>query len=349
MNQYLDAARRHLDQAASAYLEERDGRQHYFGNNILDSESGDCDNIKLEGGSGPFPYHRGLHLIAKLHLHVFADESGIHDTATWCLVTGFIGAPGHWEALEREWQKVLDEYEVGDFHSTEFFGRKSGDRIGRYQGWPDEKASGYLDALLSNIQGHELYPIGGAVNVADFNNLTYGERRLLTGGNIGENGYGKLKWLSNGAPSKPYFAAFQMLLLEAVQNTEDGAKVNFVFDQQNVLEGGGVVTFKEMQTMIAPVDPLYEKLGLISYGSRKDHIGLQAADLHTYGWHSHLTRGTKMTPELAHVMQQLTKRRNYMKTLGAEGLEQILPIMPPKDRDFVRSTRPPVKNKKGKS
>jgi hypothetical protein len=305
----------------------------------------------LRGGCGEFPHHRGRNLIAKLSiLNVYADESGIQGDADWCLVTGFIGTPRHWESFDRQWQFALDKFEVPEFHAKDFFARKSKakSRTNYYAGWTQVRAFDFIDALARAVRfDKRLYPIGGSVHVPSFNSLPYGLRRALTGGIVEKNSKGVRRWRTTGAPSKPYFMAFHWLLVEAMRRVQDDSVIDFVFDEQRQFESRGILTFQEIKELIAPVDPRNDRLGAVSYASRKRHVGLQAADLHTHIWYSYLTQGDSISLDRQYAMDKLIKDGAMMKTLDERSIDFLVDAIPETEREFMAASKPPAKNKKG--
>lgn len=141
------------------------------------------------------------------------------------------------------------------------------------------------------------------------------------------------------------FAAFHLVLHEAIQKTKDGAKVNFIFDRQNVFQQRAIITFNEIEKQIAPKYHNWQKLGSISYDSRADHMGLQAADLHTHAWYSFLTRGLKMTRERVLAINALTKKRDYLERIDGRYADMVCEDLSPFERELMLNTRQPGRRK----
>jgi hypothetical protein len=128
-----------------------------------------------------------------------ADESGIHDDASVCILAGYMASIGQWVAFDERWKRVLRKYDVLDFHSKEFFPVDSrGKRVGRYRKpdgskasfgeWAEDLASAFIAELLGAISNTSIHPIGAMVDVPAFRGLTYGERKFLTGGIFSDGG-----------------------------------------------------------------------------------------------------------------------------------------------------------------
>lgn len=284
-----------------------------------------------------------------MDLFVAADESGVHENPQYCLVAGYIGSPQHWRRFERNWEGVLGQYSVPDFHAKRFFARdQRGGRLDSYADWSDDKALSFLDELLSCVDQRRLFPIGGAVHVPSFDALTYGERRFLTGGNFTSDS----QWLTSGAPSKPYYVALEHLIVEAINQARKDTLIHFLFDRQEVLGARAVQTYNEIVGRAAPTrrgsyystePPLIgaERLGRIAFGERKKEPSLQVADLFTHLWYSFLARGEKMSGERLHAMNRLTRKRQTMRIYNAEGFEVVLSALPPDVRTALQASHPP--------
>ncbi len=98
-----------------------------------------------------------------VELLVYADESGIHSDAPYCVVSGWIASPRQWKLFEESWTRTLQAYSVSEFHAHDFFGRRA-KPSGHYCDWSGDKAKVFIDELMSAINQHRLYPIGGAVD-----------------------------------------------------------------------------------------------------------------------------------------------------------------------------------------
>ena len=230
------------------------------------------------------------------------DESGIHDDARICIMSGYIGSIRNWSIFEERWERVLQRFDVADFHSKAFFAvdesgqqcgsyRTSSDRSrkGTYAHWTADKAGAFLDGLLDVIQGTDVRPIGAYIDTAVFWERSYGERRFLTGGFFD---FTHLKWKTSGAPTKPYFLIFDHCVAEAALQTKPGLKTLFLFDQQKQFEGRAVQQFMDSASALSRADSLGigKRIGGILFHERLDVPGLQAADLYTHCWYRYVTK-----------------------------------------------------------
>ena len=169
-------------------------------------------------------------------LLTYSDETGTHDGAIYCIVSGFIASPRHWRIFDTAWRKVLEKYEVSEFHSIDFFRRRN-----QFAGWDDYKAQLFLTELVEDVlMPRRLTPVGGAINVSDFNSFTHGERRYLTMAQITPDG----QLVTSGAPSRPYQLGLVTLAFDAIQESISDSKVDFILDENSPEEGLAVQTFR---------------------------------------------------------------------------------------------------------
>jgi hypothetical protein len=116
--------------------------------------------------------------------------------------------------------------------------------------------------------------VGSAVVAEDWNDLTFDERRYLTGGiyRDGEHQQG-------GAPTKPYFAAFLFFVQSVARYCGKGHSVDIVLDENRALNGYAQEYFQRIKSSNFPHA---DKLGTIASGDSRTQPGLQAADLVAY-------------------------------------------------------------------
>lgn len=225
--------------------------------------------------------------------HVFGDESGIEDSAEYCIIAGYIGAPRQWEKFRRAWRKILHRYHVPEFHAKDFYQPKRRKHVPHYAGWSDDRASAFLAALLKIINARDIDPIAAEIHVPGFNSLDHEERRYLTGGLLETHAFGNEDgsavvftedFQSSGAPSRPYMAIFQRFVGEALMKAPPDTMVHFTFDIQNALQTRAIETFQEQFKSGHLPSDLEAKAASIRYADSVDEEPLQAADLCAYFW-----------------------------------------------------------------
>ena len=121
------------------------------------------------------------------------------------------------------------------------------------------------------IRRHRIWPVGSAVVLSDWNDLTLDERRYLTGG-VYEDGQFRI----GGAPLKQYFVAFLFAVHNIAAHCDDGHVVDFVIDESKTLNGYALEYFERIRTSNFGHA---HKLGTIKSADSRSHSGLQAADL----------------------------------------------------------------------
>ena len=224
-------------------------------------------------------------------LKAYFDESGIHAGSPVCIVAGFVLPSERADILEREWQsRLLSKYRIAYFHAKEFEARS-----GPFKGWSDDKAFSFQDRaakLVSDVMSNWEEPhliVGSAVVTKDFLSLPIEERRWLTGGTFVESSKVPRKWKKQGAPTKPYFLAFQQAVLDAAKFTtvdtssyhraDPDQIVHFIFDRQNEYEATATAVFGAMKRM--PLS-IRGKCGDVVFSDKTRAIALQAADFMAY-------------------------------------------------------------------
>ena len=157
------------------------------------------------------------------------DESGIDRQTGYFLLCGFQGKGHTWRKFERDWSRVLREYNVEQFHAKDFYSRRpDGSLKGSYSHLDNHEANRFIADLEDCVPTHKLKTIGSIVNIDDFHSLSEDERRYVTGARW-RNG----KFTTSGAPSKPYFLAFEHCVAQACWSTPLPNKVALIFDQQD--------------------------------------------------------------------------------------------------------------------
>jgi len=253
----------------------------------------------------------------------YFDESGIQDGASVCLVGGYFGGPGQWRKFGQEWQAILDEYEVPEFHAKQFWAFNDyGQRVGPYKGWSATKAETFLGKLVGVIDSHKkkIHPIGAVLVVEAFNRLTYNQRRFLTGGALRDG-----RFVTSGAPSKPYFLAFQSACLGVAHHAPVGGKAHFAFDLNKNFKGYAL----DLYSLLKETDlKVKGRLGEIAFPTGQEVVQLQAADLFCYLDYQFCKRkvqnkNEQPDPLLRSVLQGMLSEHDF-PFLNDEGLAVVL-------------------------
>jgi hypothetical protein len=266
-------------------------------------------------------------------MEVCVDESGIHGGSKRCVVAGLAGGRNDINTLESKWAEILREFsvpsEVG-FHAKTFFRKNSnGQRFGPYTGWSDQKSLDLIAQLVSSVTDLDLKPVGGGVFIEYFNSLSHNLRRWLTGGVYDES---RRKWLSSGAPNKPYFFAFNEIVVGAAEHAKTGVKIDCICDRQDNFSGLATQMWNYMKD---DMDWYTGKhLGGINFYSRFERVSLQAADMLAFCLHHvEAYRAGTNKYEVAYVLHHIAKNGMYVRKLDRQAVELMLPGYPPSLRE----------------
>lgn len=284
----------------------------------------------IQGSRGKYPYHEGKHIIVTIELFAYGDESGIEDSAPYCLLLGFMGSPRQWDTFKKDWRKILNDYEIQEFHAKGFFGRdQHGQRLDHYKDWSSARAHGFLESLVQVASRRRLYPIGGAVDVKAFKSFTQAERGFFTGQLIW-NDWNMRKWHISGAPTKPYYFAMKLFVIEALERAEPSASIHFIFDEQNVLQAHAVNTFRDWVSLYHPFQG--NKAGIdqfksIIFTKSGNEAGLQLADMYAYAFNRYI-RHLSIDSDVALILKTFThkdkKKRPGIRVFDKPSLQGLL-------------------------
>jgi hypothetical protein len=219
-----------------------------------------------------------------LEEHSYLDESGIHDGAEVCMISGFFGDRRQWDKLEKKWMRRLNSFRVPlhEFHAKDLVNCN-----GFFFGWSEEKSLKLQTALAESIAQHKIYPLSYGIIVKDFLALPLNKRRFLTGATLMPSG--KLK--GTGNPNKPYFAPFQPVIKRALSYAPQTGRAHFYFGLGTPFSGYATDLYSTLRKN--PDHPFSERFGDISFPMAKQNPALQAADFHCYLSYSYLLERSK--------------------------------------------------------
>jgi hypothetical protein len=207
-------------------------------------------------------------------IDAYLDETGIHDGAPMCFVTGFFGGRGQWKKVADSWRRVLDRFEVplDQFHALnavkrrKLFGKMDGRTHARFM----------LD-LSQAIIDFKVCPVSYGVVVSDFYIFTEKERRFLTGMEITPD----RKLTGTGNPNKPYFMPFLHVVRTVASYAPKGGLAHFFVGVERPFYGYAKDMFDVLKN--GPNTGNYrERLGNIDAPLAKETPQLQAADFFAY-------------------------------------------------------------------
>jgi len=252
---------------------------------------------------------------------VRADESGTHDGAEVCAVVGYVASPAQWKMFDTAWRRVLREYGVAEhgFHGKVFFNRKriKDQKKNPYLRWSDKRANDYMEALLTVIASHKITPVGGGVDIPDFESFSWGERCALVG-------YWKKRGMRKTSAPIPYHLALRLLLVDAADATKEDSELHFLMARQNEFKSRAFEAYTQMKNHIPERRERY-----MSFGDAEpiDHPSLQAADLlagwYAKGWSSARVWKPQTKEEFRRI-QRLGRRRLALPYYNRSAMEELL-------------------------
>ncbi len=204
----------------------------------------------------------GIFVTYPFHLIAYMDESGTHDatgvepSSDVAAICGYVATFKNWVKFQKQWGKVLRNYEITEMHMKHFAHRK-----GEFEGWTEEKRRSLLRALDAVIDDTKLFALGGLVSVKDY-------ARVLP------------DWAKVEVKHPYYFAVAVMLksLVQWESHLPSGV-IDFVFDQKEGFEGA----MHEMFANLRQLNPVHaRRLGNLNFRSSAVFNPLQAADFLAY-------------------------------------------------------------------
>ena len=206
---------------------------------------------------------------------IFADESGTHDTrgllpgSEVMGVIGYFNTKKNWDIVSRRWNTRLKKAKLTKpFHMREFRNNPP------FNKWSQKKRDKFERSLAKVARDTTWFVIGATVPVKDYDEVVP-------------------KWLKD-SDQHPYFFCFRLFLdavLHVVRTQVDpilrvknkGYRKNdepiaFIFDRQQTFQDQAIRTFNGVKEL-RDID---DRMGSITFGSRKQYVPLQAADLMAY-------------------------------------------------------------------
>jgi len=263
---------------------------------------------------------------------LLADESGLTASEKVCVVTGFVGSVEQWDAFIIGWKSVLGQFEVPVFHGLDFWDWHLDTATGKvirekpYEGWTDEDDFAFIDALLKVIEDAKLVKVGAAIVIKYFFDLAEDERRWLTTSAM----YSR-DWGQKGKPNDPWFAAFQSAILSSGEVVPTGDKLYPIFEirdsptrkKQSAHDKAREI-YNEILNIAPPVQ-VRDRLGeSIVFGSKEEHLGLQAADLLANRSRAYIVEGLGDHKLAQRLRDFLKKESGYTHMFGIRGLDLLL-------------------------
>jgi len=240
-------------------------------------------------------------------LTFYGDESGTHDRlgvqpgSDVIAVAGYLGWNDDWKRIQTRWKNCLEKYRVSEFHLARFLRNEEPP----YRTWNKEKREEFIDELIGIARRHTCGGFGGLVVLEDYNQILPAHIKR--------------------EHKHPYYFCFQMLIDILLPELDTlhlpaGEQVAFIFDQNQQFANGATESFK----IIKQIRDKDDRLGSITFGSRKQYIPLQAADLIAYTVRAELSRFTKEKPRPDWGMNLSRKKNLKIVYCNKDGLERYV-------------------------
>lgn len=266
-------------------------------------------------------------------LTFYGDESGTHDPSgrehgsDVIAVAGYIAKNEEWEHFNVRWKNCLKQYGVPKFHAADCVQQR---RNSPYQGWCRDKCDKFIKDLIDIAHSHTLGGFGGLVIVREYDSILPENIKC-------KRGY-----------KHPYHFCFHMLIDIMLPELEQlglpaGEQIAFVFDQQRQFSDGAKKLFESIKSLRDG----YNLLESPTFGSSKQHLALQAADLLAYTVRRELSRFT-MTKFREEFAKYLSRNKHLkMMYCDKKGLEQYAEdvrndTFKPAIDDFILKSRSPA-------
>jgi len=201
--------------------------------------------------------------MALLDLNGHFDEAGTHAASNIVVVAGYVAPATEWKELERLWTEALREENAALYHTTDI---EAHPPRGIYKDWTRAKADRLTDRVVPIAAKYAGPGVGVHIATADW--------------------YAVVPFVKEQLPNRPHDVLFQILARACMElavesldsNLPVEEKLAFVFEENDFSN----VTLEGYQS-IKRNHPLSERFGGLAFTSKKDVIGLQAADL--FAWH----------------------------------------------------------------
>lgn len=229
-------------------------------------------------------------------LKLYMDESGIHDGSPVVTVAGYFAIPKKWREFTKDWNKAKRPIRV--FHAADCASCN-----GEFKGWEPPARDQFVAGLLPIIPKHALPGICVGIHLGAL-----------------EQGFAKRPELREMFGT-PYTACFQwslQFLLSVMERVDVNDRLAIIHEMNDykheVLSAFDWVS-KNRKTHNGKLS--------ISFGSKKDYVPLQAADVLAYEFNKRL-RDLNRPPRRA--WTALDPEQKYIKTLqyGIENMPNLL-------------------------
>jgi hypothetical protein len=212
-------------------------------------------------------------------IDAYLDETGIHDGAPMCFISGFFGRREEWKKVDDSWRLVLDKYNVplDKFHALEVVKRRK-----LFMNWEGQAHSQFMNELAGAVTEFSVYPVSFGIVNDDFYSFSENQRRFLTGMEVTPNG----RFEGTGNPNKPYFTPFMHIVRQVASYAPASRHAHFFFGLDRPFHGYAQEIFNILKSS-PNRNNFRDRLGDLSAPNAKETPQLQAADFLTYLTYDH--------------------------------------------------------------
>jgi hypothetical protein len=239
-------------------------------------------------------------------LEGFFDDSGTHQGSLVTAMGGCVSRAEQWAAFAPEWRRVLDDFGVSFFHSTDLANSQE-----EYKNWDDSRKRSFITRLARVMGDYAKTAIAGLVVVDDYSIVPEWARKTSAFGDqynfcfqmcVGLT----MNWIDGLNPPMP-----------------QGDQVAFTFDQRPKGEGLTRNAYYYIKKFRDPND----RMGTLAFADKKRLLPLQAADFVAYESYKHLDNqerasGRPLRGSLAVLVENVWQFEAYV--FRAEDLKELL-------------------------
>jgi Protein of unknown function (DUF3800) len=253
-----------------------------------------------------------------LDVTFYGDESGIHDPhgnesgSEVAAIGGYLATKRQWKKFEKRWSSALREYEVPEFHMSEY-NRQKPDQKSPYLGWSGTKKKRFLRLLIKIARDNTTAAYASMVQTKAWDTILDNDTKL----GFPQNN----PWHTC---FQNFFAKFPYFLKEMVDplisRYTPPEKVAFVFHQHEIFGPAAQIGYGIVKKVLKDAD----RFGGICFESTEDYPPLQAADLLAFYARRRFTRYLKnVAPDEFELALLGDDKKVWLLELSPENLEDL--------------------------
>ena len=210
-----------------------------------------------------------------LVLEGYFDESGTHSSSKAIAVAGYLSTAEQWKLFTEEWKAALEEFQLEQFHMTDFANRAKD-----YSSWTDCERNARFARLAAIIRRHTLASISSGFLRQSFDAIFDRDAKRFVGG--------------------PYGAAVGMCFLDVAERLKPlypSARVAYVFES-GAKGAGDIASAFRMNYADAETREQF-KLESFRFDEKRQCVPLQAADILAYELYRQIPKQLGIDPHSA--------------------------------------------------